>query len=93
MVQLLSGSGLVCQTELRHSLLAMIVQLHTVSIASFLGPVEFIAYTEDVVDAYSRHQVGHYMFADDQWLYLHTTTNSAAVAKGRLLACIDDVRL
>jgi Reverse transcriptase (RNA-dependent DNA polymerase) len=58
-----------------------------------LGPADFIAYTEDVVDVYNRHQVAHHMFADDQQLYLHTTISSAAVAKGRLLACINDIRI
>jgi hypothetical protein len=33
------------------------------------------------------------MFAHDQQLYLHTTISSTAVAKGRLLACINDVRM
>ena len=30
---------------------------------------------------------------DDQQLYLHTTISSAAAAKGKLLACINDVRM
>jgi hypothetical protein len=33
------------------------------------------------------------MFAADQQLYMHTTISSAAVAKGRLVACIYDVRM
>jgi hypothetical protein len=94
MVPFLSGSDLICQTELRHSLLAMIVHPHRVSIAAFiLGPVEFIAYTEDVVDVYNRHQIAHHMFADDQQLHMHTTISSTAAVKGRLLACINDVRM
>jgi Reverse transcriptase (RNA-dependent DNA polymerase) len=60
---------------------------------SVLSPAELIAYTEDVADVHNRHQVAHHMFADDQQLYLHTTISSAAVAKGRLLACINDVRM
>jgi hypothetical protein len=61
---------------------------------SVFGPVEFIAYTEDVVvDVDNRHQIAHHMFAVDQQLYLHTTISSAAATKGRLLACINDVRM
>jgi Reverse transcriptase (RNA-dependent DNA polymerase) len=60
---------------------------------SVLGPVELIAYIEDVVDVYNRHQVAHHALADDQQLYLHTTISSIAVAEGRLLACINDVRM
>jgi hypothetical protein len=33
------------------------------------------------------------MLADDQQLYLYSTAHSAAAAKGRLLACINDVRV
>jgi len=34
--------------------------------------VEFVAYTEDVVDLFDRHKVNHHMYADDQHIYLHT---------------------
>jgi hypothetical protein len=57
---------------------------------SVFGPAELLAYSEDV---YDKHQVAHHKFANDQQLYLLTTIGSAAAAKGRLLACINDVRI
>jgi hypothetical protein len=80
-------------------LLVLLRKLNTFAILIFLTagpihlPVEFIAYSEDVVDVCNRHQTAHHMFADDQQLYLLTTISSAAAAKGRQLACINDVRM
>ena len=41
---------------------------------SVLGPVEFVADTEDVVDLFDRHKVNHHMYADDQHIYISTCT-------------------
>ena len=33
---------------------------------SFLGPLEFISYTDEVSEIFSRHAVNYYLFADDK---------------------------
>jgi len=40
---------------------------------SSAGPVEFIAYTEDVSEVFNRHGVQHHLYADDKQAYLHTS--------------------
>jgi hypothetical protein len=40
---------------------------------SVLGPLEFISYTEDIVELLERHRIVHHLFADDKQL-LKTTT-------------------
>jgi len=35
---------------------------------SVLGPLEFISYTEEVAEVFSRHAVSYHMFADDKQL-------------------------
>ena len=39
---------------------------------SGLGPLEFVAYTEDVVDIMHQHQRHHHIYADDIQLYAHS---------------------
>jgi len=34
-----------------------------------LGPLEFISYTHDVVDVFTRNLVRHHLFADNKQLY------------------------
>ena len=36
------------------------------------GPVEFIAYTEDVSEVFNRHGVQHHLHADDKQAYVDT---------------------
>ena len=36
---------------------------------SILGPIEFIAYIEDVVDVINHHEVRSHFYADDMQLY------------------------
>jgi len=38
-------------------------------IGNVLGPLEFISYTEDVVDVFTYNLVCHHLFADDNQLY------------------------
>lgn len=58
---------------------------------SVLGPVEFIAYTEDVVDLFDRHEVNHHLYADDQHIYLHTEPGLASTSLTRLVDCFSDL--
>ena len=37
---------------------------------SVFGPVEFIAYTEDVTTVFSKHRVRHHLYADDKQAYV-----------------------
>jgi len=36
---------------------------------SVLGPIEFIAYTEDVTELIASHELSYHLFADDKQLY------------------------
>ena len=58
---------------------------------SVLGLVEFVAYTEDVVDLFDRHTVNHHMYADDQHNYLHTEPGLVSAALTRLAGCFSDL--
>ena len=33
---------------------------------SVLGPIEFIAYTDDVAELFDRHGLNHHLFTDDK---------------------------
>jgi hypothetical protein len=58
---------------------------------SVLGPVEFISYTEDVVELVETHRVNHHLFADDKQLYASTTVPEVEVTLRRLNDCIADI--
>ena len=34
-----------------------------------LGPIEFVSYTEDVVELFNQHGLSHHLFANDKQLY------------------------
>ena len=55
---------------------------------SSAGPVEFIAYTEDV----NRHGVQHHLYADDKQAYVNTPVSDVPAARTILEGCISDVR-
>ena len=40
---------------------------------SVLGPLEFVAYTEDVVEIMHQYQLDHHIYADDIQLYAYST--------------------
>ena len=59
---------------------------------SVLGPLEFVAYTEDVVDIMHQHQLRHHIYADDMQLYAHSTLKDVHSMLLQLQNCIIDVR-
>ena len=58
---------------------------------SVIGPVEFIAYTEDVVDIFKRQCMSYHLYADDKLIYRADVINNAALTRQRLHDCVDDV--
>jgi len=60
---------------------------------SVLGPLEFISYTEDVVELFKRHSLIHHLFADDKQLLAPTKVSDTDITRLRLSQCITDVRL
>jgi len=63
---------------------------HRVSCSVPQGSVEFVAYTEDVADLFDRHEVNHYLYADDQQIYLHTEPGLTSTRLS-LAACFSDL--
>ena len=51
---------------------------------SALGPVQFIAYTEDVQELFDRHHVKYHLFADDKQVYIRVQRCEIAAARRRL---------
>jgi len=59
---------------------------------SVIGPVEYIAYTEDIVDIPRRHRLRHHMYADDTQLYVETVVSNVHSALHQLRNCLSDVK-
>jgi len=59
---------------------------------SVLGPLEFISYTEDVVDVFSRNLVRYHLFTDDKQLYRSGKITVIEIIRNHLSRCITDVR-
>ena len=59
---------------------------------SVLGPLEFISYTEDVVEVISRNLVRHHLFADDKQLYRSGKIAEIDNIRHHLCRCITEVR-
>jgi len=59
---------------------------------SVLGPLEFVAYTEDVVEIMRQHQLRHHIYADDMQLYAHSTLKDVRSMLLQLQSCITEVR-
>jgi len=59
---------------------------------SVIGPVEYIAYTEDIVDIPRRHRLRHHMYADDTQLYVETVVSNVHSALHQLRNCVSDVK-
>ena len=62
---------------------------------SVWGPLEFFAYTEDVVEIMCQYQLRHHIYADDMQLYAHSALKDVHGIIGMLLQlqnCITEVR-
>jgi hypothetical protein len=59
---------------------------------SVLGPLEFISYTDDVVEVFQKNSVRYHLFADDKQVYCSTTIADIDITRQRLSSCISDVR-
>ena len=59
---------------------------------SVLGPIKFIAYTEDVAELIAQHGVSYHLFADDKQLYTAVPSDEIHVARQRLTSCISDLQ-
>jgi hypothetical protein len=59
---------------------------------SVLGPLEFVAYTEDMVEIMRQHQLRHHKYADDTQLHAHSTVNNVHSILLQLQNCIAEVR-
>ena len=58
---------------------------------SVFGPVEFIAYTEDVTTVFGKHRVRHHLYADDKQAYVDVPIQDIDQARSTLQDCIADV--
>ena len=57
-----------------------------------LGPLEFIAYTEEVTMVFYRNQVSHHLFADDKQIYRACLIEQIDSARKVLGDCVLDIR-
>jgi len=57
---------------------------------SVLGPIEFIAYTDDAVEIFQRHRAKHHMYADDVQLFANATPSDAGRLTEQLRDCVDE---
>ena len=62
---------------------------------SVAGPFEFIIYTSPLHDIATKHGLSIHMYADDTQIYIEfdLTPHSFDVARSKLEACIDDIRI
>jgi len=58
---------------------------------SVLGPLEFVAYTVDVVEIMHQYQLRHHIYTDDMQLYAHSTITDVHGLLLQLQHCITDV--
>lgn len=58
---------------------------------SVLGPLEFIAYTEDITDVLTRHETRSHFYADDTQLYTSCRPDNIDTVRMRLSSCVADV--
>jgi len=59
---------------------------------SVLGPLEFISYTKDVIDFFTRNRVCHHLFADDKQLYRTGKISEIDTIRHQLCCCVTKIR-
>jgi hypothetical protein len=59
---------------------------------SVLGPLEFISYSEDIVEVFRRNLVRHHLFDDDKQLYRSGTISEIDNIRHQLSRCVTDTR-
>ena len=59
---------------------------------SSLGPMKFIAYTEDVVELFERYGLSHHLFADGKQLYSSVHVSEIPLCRQRLASCIHELQ-
>ena len=59
---------------------------------SVLGQVEYVAYTEDIVDIPCQHGLNNHMYADDKQLYVEVAISEVHSALNRLSDCVSDIK-
>ena len=60
---------------------------------SVLGPLEFEAYTEDIVEVVNKHAAKSHLYADDTQLYNSCQPKDIDETRSRLSHCVNDVAL
>jgi len=58
--------------------------------ARVLGPLEFISYTEELAEVFSRYAVSYHMFADDKQLSDSVDVSETGAVISHLSACVSD---
>ena len=57
-----------------------------------MGPIQFIAYTEDVTELFHKHDLGYHLFADDKQVYTHVLPSEEAAGLRKLASCISELK-
>jgi len=58
---------------------------------SVLGPLAFVAYTEDVIEIMHQYQLRHHIYTNDMRMYAHSTLKDVHIMLLQLQNCITDV--
>jgi len=64
----------------------------SISQGSVLGPLEFVAYTEGVIEIMHQYQLRHHIYADDIQLYAHSTLKDFHGMLLQLQSSITEIR-
>ena len=63
----------------------------TVPQGSVLGPLKFVAYTEDLLSVIEKHELAHQLYADDTQIANHLQLTQAAAAITNIDRCVESV--
>ena len=58
---------------------------------SVLGPIEFIAYSEDVTELIAAYELSYHLLVDDKQLYTAVGPSEVPAGCQRLVSCISDL--